>query len=264
MGRNNKEPKIVIFDIETSPIIIPTFSLWDDAKGNHDAILQDWFVISVAWKELGEKKVHSISVLDGAKDKGWDHTDDSAVVATIHHVLMEADIIVGHNIAKFDWKKLNTRFIKYGLPPLPKKKMADTYRIAKREFNFTSNRLDYIADFLGIEGKMDTPKGLWLQVLKGDRKAVKTMETYNRQDVVVSENVYLALRPYDTSPINMSAHIEGTVCPKCGGKHHQARGYTVLATGKYQRYSCTDCGAWFRGKENLLSSATRKSLTVAQ
>jgi DNA polymerase elongation subunit (family B)/predicted RNA-binding Zn-ribbon protein involved in translation (DUF1610 family) len=258
------DTKTVIFDIETSPIIVPTFSLWGEVGGNHKSILQDWYVISVAWKTLGEKKVHAVSVLDDAKRFGKDHTDDYHVVKTIHEVLLDADVIVGHNIAKFDWKKLNTRFIKHGLKPLPKKKMSDTYKTAKREFNFTSNRLDYIAAFLGLETKMETPKGLWLDVLKGSRDAVKTMVKYNKQDIVVSEQVYLKLRPYDTTPVNASVGSETTVCPKCGGKHVQKQGTMTLSTGKYQKYQCQDCGGWFRDKVNLLSKAARKAVTVSQ
>ena len=249
--------KTLIFDIETSPIIIPTFDLWGEKNGDHKSLIQDWFVISVAWKWLGDKKVDVVSVLDDEKRFAKDHTDDTHVIKTIHKVLSEADIIVGHNVIKFDWKKLNTRFIKHGLDPISKKRIADTLRIAKREFNFTSNRLDYIATYLGLGAKMETPKGLWLDTLRGDVKALRTMVKYNKMDVVITEKVYLALRPYDTAPINLSSACdEGMVCPKCGSKHFTARGYNYTSTGKFQRYQCSGCKGWFASKVNLLKQST--------
>lgn len=237
--------KILTFDIETSPIIIPTFGLYGEKTGNHKDILQDWFVISVAWKWLDKKKVEAVSIIDDMNRFTQDNYDDFHVVSTFHAVLMEADIIVGHNIQSFDWKKLNSRFIKHGLQPVPKKKMADTYRIAKREFNFTSNRLDYIAEFLGVGGKMDTPKGMWIEVMRGNTDAIKTMVKYNKQDVIISEKVYLALRPYDTKTVNLRIDNPDIGCPKCGSDDFQLAGTRLLTTGRSQQYRCNDCGGCF-------------------
>lgn len=247
--------KILTFDIETSPIVIPTFGLWGEKTGNHKDIISDWFVISVAWKWLGEKTVHAVSGLDDPKRFAKNHMDDYHVIKTFHEVLKEADIIVGHNVIKFDWKKINTRFIKFGLDPIPKKRVSDTFRIAKKEFDFTSNRLDYIANYLGVGSKMETPKGLWLDALRGNVPAIKTMVRYNKMDVVITEKVYLALRPYDTMAVNLSTTSEDLVCPKCGSKHFTAQGHRFTATGKFQQYQCKDCRGWFSSKVNQLKGS---------
>jgi len=237
--------KTLIFDIETSPIIIPTFGLYGEKTGNHKDILQDWFVISVAWKWLGKKRVEAVSIIDDEERFSIDNYDDFHVVSTFHKVLMEADMIVGHNVQSFDWKKLNSRFIKHGLDPIPKKKIADTYRIAKREFNFTSNRLDYIAEFLGLGGKMVTPKGMWIEVMRGNKDAVKTMVKYNKQDVVISEKVFLALRPYDTKAVNVRAGKLDIGCPKCGSSNYISNGHRYTVSGKTAKYQCVDCRGSF-------------------
>jgi DNA polymerase elongation subunit (family B) len=238
-------------------MIAPTFDLFSKNPTPFDNVLQDWFILCVCWKKLGEKKIHSVSLLDDKKRFEKDHTDDYHVVKTIHEVLGEADMIVGHNIARFDWRKLNTRFVYHGLDPLPKPRMADTLAIAKKEFYFSSNKLDYIAQYLGVGQKMDTPKGLWLQTLVGDKKALKTMVDYCKQDVQVSEDVYLKLRPYYTTHPNLSTvddnHNGKCKCPKCHSENLHKRGTSHTNAGVFQRYKCTDCNGWSRGRENLAS-----------
>lgn len=249
--------KILIFDIETSPIIAPTFSLFNKNPTSHEHIIQDWFMYSVAWKFLGKKKIHAVSLLDDKERFKKDHTDDYHVVKTMHDVLSDADLIVGHNVDAFDWKKLNTRFIYHGLPPLPKIRSVDTLKIAKKEFKFTSNKLDYIAQYLGVGAKMETPKGLWNRALMGDKAALKTMVEYNKQDVQVTEDVYLKLRPFYTVHANLSTvddkHNGACKCPKCNSENLNKRGTAKTNAGVFQRYQCQDCHGWSRGRENLAS-----------
>jgi len=249
-------PRICVIDIETSPIVLAEFGLYGEKSGNHKNILADWYIISAAWKMLGDKETQAVSVLDAPKAFKADPHDDEVVVRKLHEVLSSVDIICGHNISKFDWPKINTRFIKLGLPPIAKARHIDTYRVAKREFNFTSNRLDYIGEYLGLGGKMETPKGLWLQAIRGDAEAIKVMVEYNKQDVELTEKVYLALRPFDTAHVNMAVvdHDGACACPKCTSENLQKRGYSYTTTGKFQRYQCTDCGGWSRGRDNLLSA----------
>lgn len=250
------EPVIVTLDIETAPLIASTFSLWPKSGIGVDNLIEDWWIICASWKYLDKKTVHGISVLNDKDRFKEDFTDDYAVVQKLHEVLSNCDFVVGHNISRFDLPRINTRFIKHGLPPVPKTKIIDTYKIAKREFNFTSNRLDYIAKFLGVGAKKENPKGLWQRVLQGNKKAVRDMLAYNKQDVVINEKVYLALRSFDNST-NMSNYVDDRslgkklLCPKCGSNHIKKQGLRVLASGKFQQYQCLDCGGWSRGKNNL-------------
>lgn len=251
------DPKIVTLDIETAPIIASTFTLWPKNGIPAHAIIDDWWIVCASWKYLGQKKIHGVSVLDDKERFRADFTDDYHVLNKLHGVLMDADIIVGHNILKFDVPRINTRFIKHGLPPIPKKKFDDTYRMAKKEFSFTSNRLDFIAEYLGCGTKLDTPTNMWSKVITGDRKTIRDMLTYNKQDVRINEEVYLKLRPYMHGGTNLSIYVDDTElgatlkCPKCGSEHLQKRGHALLATGKYSRYQCQTCYGWSRGRDNL-------------
>jgi len=170
--------KIIVFDIETSPVIANTWTLYPKYL-SHDNIIQDWFIICAAWKEVGKDKVHAVKI-----DKLG---DDYNVVKTLRDALAEADVIVGHYIDKFDIKKLNTRLIYHGLDPLPKIPTVDTKKEACKIGAFTSNKLDYLSKTLLGEGKIQVEFGLWLEVMKGSKKALKEMVEYNKVDVIRNE-----------------------------------------------------------------------------
>lgn len=238
--------KTLFWDIETAPLVSSHWGLFNQ-NIMYDDILQDWYMISAAWKWAHERKVHTVSVLDGSS-----LNDDSVIVDRLHDVLMEADILVAHNGDKFDLKKFNARSILYRKDPLPHIPSVDTLRIARSQFKFTSNRLDYLGDYLGVGRKVTTPKGLWKQALhvpdfkKGSKKAVKTMVNYNKGDITLLEDVYYALRPYDRQHPNWN-HNYGDkvhVCPNCGSHDLQKRGVYRTRITTRQRFQCNSCKAW--------------------
>lgn len=240
------EPKILIWDIETSHTLAAIFSLFKD-NTTADSIIQEWYIICAAWKWFGDKKVEAVSVLDDPKRFDKNPNDDYYVVKTLHDVLSQADAIVHHYGDNFDIKKLNTRLVHYGFDPLPPIIQIDTYKICKSKFKFMSNRLDYVGKYLGVGGKMRTEPGLWLRCLQGQKQAVKDMVAYNKQDVELLEKVYVKLAPFAPTKLNMN-HFYGDddepVCPKCGGSHLQSRGYRYSVLSKFRRYQCQECGTW--------------------
>ena len=76
-------PRIVLWDLETSHNLVATFSLREEYI-NHNAIVQERYIICGCWKVLGEKTVHSVSVLDDAKRYKANPHDDRYVVKTIY------------------------------------------------------------------------------------------------------------------------------------------------------------------------------------
>lgn len=239
------EPRVLIYDIESSLQLVSVFQLKYNDFIDPDSIIQERHVISVCYKWLGEKIVHSISLLDDPKRFNKDPHDDTYVVTEFHKVLSEADCIVAHNGDNFDYKYLKTRMLFHGLEPLFPATSIDTYKVAKQQLLFNSNRLDYLGKFLGFGGKKSTPKGLWMQVLKGDRKAIKTMVEYNKHDVVLLEKVFNKLRAYMPNHINRELYGK-TGCPRCGSSKIQSRGIHRAITKVYQRFCCQGCGGWFR------------------
>jgi hypothetical protein len=241
--------KILKWDIETSPIICTTWGLYDQ-NINHDNILEDWKIICAAWQWEGEKKVHSAQ---------WNKTtnkeispilgfSDENVIIELHKIISQADVLVAQNGDSFDMKKFNARAIYYGLPPLPDKASVDTLKVARKVFKFSSNRLDYLGKYLGIGGKLDTPKGLWNDVIKGVPGSLENMVKYCKVDVIRLGEIYEKLRPYIKNHPNRNLFNEGPCCSNCGSKNLKKQGFKINRTGKRQQYQCIDCAAWSTGE----------------
>ena len=48
-------PRILIYDLESAPNVGYTWRKWDQ---NVIEFVQEWYILTVAWKWLGEKKVY--------------------------------------------------------------------------------------------------------------------------------------------------------------------------------------------------------------
>jgi len=248
-------PKILIWDIETAPMIVADFDLGKrDHRLNYENIIQDWYIICAAWKWLGEEEVHSVSVLDNKKKFKRDPSDDSHVCKELWKVIDESDLVVAHNGDGFDTKKLNARFFYHRMNPPSPVRSVDTLKALKKSMKLSSNRLDYVAQHLGYEGKKDS-RGLWMRVIRGEAEAVQEMVEYNKQDVTELESIYNDLKPWIKGHPNLSQEggCSSPSCPHCASESIQKRGTYKTNSGKFQRYQCTDCGTWSRGRENLLS-----------
>lgn len=251
-----REPKILVYDIESSLQTVAVFGLAGNDWIQPENIITERHIISISWKFLGEKQVHSVSLLDDPELFAKDPHDDKYVCEVFHKVASEASALVTHNGDKFDNRYINTRFLKHGLPPLPPIPSIDTNKIAKKHFLFNSNSLNYLGKFLGLGQKKSTPRGLWLRVLAGDSKAVQTMVDYNKRDVSLLEGVFLKLRPFVSNVISRELFGKDG-CPRCGSKKIQSRGLYRALTRVYRRFQCTACGGWFRKLKSDPNSTTQ-------
>lgn len=253
------KPKILLLDIETSPIVSYTWGLWDQNIGLNQ-IKEDWYILSCAYKWLGEKKVH---YTDQRNAKPM--SNDKRLLKTIWKVLDECDGLITQNGISFDEKKLNARFILNGMTPPSPYKSIDTLRLARKRFGFTSNKLAFLAQSLGaahekLEHREFGGFELWRECLAGNKRAWDEMEKYNKLDVLALEDVYNKLAPWGL-PINYAVHseVETPTC-NCGSTNLTRRGYNLSKTGKFARFQCKECGAWYSSKENLLPKSVKKSL----
>ncbi len=248
----NTQPKVIVYDIESNFNIGKFFDLTPE-RISPSNIIQERYIICVAYKEFGKKGTKVISVLDD-KDRFQDNpNDDFYVVTEIHKVLSEADAIIHHYGDNFDIKMLNSRFIYHGLPPLPPIIQIDTYKIARRHFKFNSNKLDYLGNYFGVGGKISTSGDLWHRCLAGEESAIKEMMRYNKQDVDLLEQVYIKLAPYAPAKLNLSLFDRGA-CPLCGEYSLEKRGTRRTVTTVWQRYQCSACGHWSQSsleKDNI-------------
>jgi DNA polymerase elongation subunit (family B) len=230
-GRDSVASKLVLFDIETTNL-----------NANFGICL------CVAWKVLGERAVHSVSI-DQSPTFDKDTTNDKYVVTTAAKALSAADIVCGWYSSKFDWPFLQTRLLAHKQKVMPPVSHLDAWRIAKYQMRMNSNRLATVSEFLGVEEKTKLSGPLWIKAAAGNRQAIRYVVKHCRQDVVVLEEVYERIRPLCRTHPNMSAvkPVEGG-CPICGveGKLQES-GYHIGPVRRYQRYRCRACRGWVRG-----------------
>lgn len=241
------KPKILLFDIETAPNLGYVWGKWEQ---NVIDFKKSWYILSFAYKWLDEKKIHVRSLPDYSGYSSR-REDDKRLVVDLWKLLDAADIVVGHNSSRFDERKSNARFIAHGLRPPSPYKSVDTLRIARRHFQFDSNRLDDLGKYLGVGRKLPhTGKHLWLNCMNGQKKAWKTMRKYNAQDVALLERVYLKLRPWSTTHPNLGLYSRKlSNCPVCQSERVKLNGKRSLRTGYRQQFRCRGCNHQFLAGE---------------
>lgn len=237
------DSKIMLWDIETFPNIMARWDIWH--QGNPDYILKERSIICISYKFINEKTVHTISIRDFKKAFNKDMFDDGPLLQKFVNVLKthEPRFLVAHNGDKFDLKIFNSRLIAHDFDSLQESQTVDTLKIAKRHFKFNSNRLDYLGKYLGVGRKIHTSKDMWLRCLDGEIDGFKEMEKYNKQDVLLLEDVYKKLAPYHYTHPAVFVDKADIVCHLCGSSNLRKQGYRYTRCYKYQSYFCKDCKA---------------------
>jgi hypothetical protein len=253
-------PRVLTLDIETAPIEAYVWDIWEQNVGL-DQIKTEWSILAYCGKWLGSDEL----IYQDTGGRGPRKVrDDSRLLTGLHALLDDADIVVAQNGKKFDLRKINARLIMAGYKPYSPVRIIDTMLEARKVAAVTSTRLAWLSKYL-----TDTPKSehkkfpgfeLWLECLADNPVAWREMRKYNQIDVLSTEKTYLKLRPWMTTHPNMGAYHEGEACKNCGSTKLQSRGTVTTQQGKYQRFHCQECGAWPRGKVNLLSKTTRAGL----
>jgi hypothetical protein len=152
--------RILLYDIETSLQTAAIFQPGGNEWIRPENLLTERHLISACWMWLGEDKVHSVSLLDDPKRFKADPHDDKHVVTELHKAMQEAHCTIAHYGDSFDLRYLKTRALYHGLEPLPPTPSIDTKKIAKANFYFNYNNLDYIGKTLGVGGKAKHSSGV--------------------------------------------------------------------------------------------------------
>jgi hypothetical protein len=263
-SRVKSGPRVLFLDIETTPILAHVWGLWDQRVALNQ-IERDWSIMSYSAKWLGDAPSKIIyQDVSGAAS----FFDDSALLKSLWKLLDQADVVVAQNGVKFDKKKIFARFAILGMQPPATFKMVDTMLIAKKVFGFTSNKLEYLSDKLNKKYKKQKHEKfsgfeLWRECLAGNKAAWKAMRQYNIYDVLALEELYHKLLPWNEGMSYDAYHEDETPTCTCGSQEFIKRGFHYTQVAKYQRYRCVECGAWTRGRENLLSINKRKALRVS-
>lgn len=235
--------KVLYLDIETAPLQAYTWGLWQQNIGINQ-IIKPTEMICFAAKFRGEKKKHFYSI---------HHHGKQEMVEQAHCLLDEADVLKTWNGKTFDEPHLRREMLLAGLNPPSPLKHVDLFQVAKRQFRWPSNKLQYVSTALGLDGKVaHSGFDLWVKCLSDDPAAWRKMKTYNIQDVVLLEELDQKLLPWTPNPPSVTLHdgIENG-CDRCGSTHLQSRGYSITQLGKYRRYQCQSCGGWLRSGKRV-------------
>lgn len=258
-----KLPKILIFDIETSPLMGMFFRIWQqNISATNGALQSEIFFLTWSAKWLFEDGVYS----DKLTSQEAINQDDSRIVQSLWDMINEADVILGHNIDKFDVKHFNTRCIRNGLTLPSPYTTIDTLKIARKTFNFPSNKLDYLANILLGERKIPTSFKLWASCMKGCEESLEKMRLYNDQDVIMNEELYLKIRGYMKSHPNLGLYIEDDItrCPTCLSENLSTNGSYKTSTNVYDAIQCNNCGAYSRSRKGNMLTKNSKSYIVSK
>jgi uncharacterized protein YprB with RNaseH-like and TPR domain len=253
------KPRVLFLDVETSPIKAYTFGIWNVNIGLNQ-IIEDMTVISVAWRWSGDKKIHCVAI-DPSKPK-----HDKKVIDKARDLLNEAQVVVAHNLDRFDMPILKGRMFAHSMKPITQPLQIDTLKIARRHFKLTSNKLEHLANVLNLKHKKLTIRkfdgmALWTETLAGNKAALKEMKEYNMRDVDVLEHCYNALVPWEPR-INFDVFSETfeNTCT-CGSTKWHDNGHSYKMGGVVQkRYACAKCGKERKTKKNLLLKEKKASL----
>jgi len=253
--------KTLIVDIETAPNLAYVWKFYKENIGAQQ-VVEHCSILSFAAKWHGQKGMFYHDIRKNG---------EKTVLKALNLLLCEADATVTHNGVRFDMPKIRGRSLVHGLKPPSPVKEIDTYLIVRKEFGFDANSLEYVAKVLKLrQQKLKHKKfpgfELWLECLRNNPAAWAEMKRYNIHDVKVLEELYDKVRPYARSHPNVGIFIEdgARVCPKCGSKRVQRRGWAYTNVGKYRRYQCQEagCGGWLRARSSEYPKELRKNLAV--
>jgi DNA polymerase elongation subunit (family B) len=230
----------LFWDLETSPNIGLFWEAGYKKNIDYSNIIKERGIICICYKWEDDDNVHYLN---------WDSKQsDKAMLKKFVEIANTSDEMIAHNGDKFDLAWLRTRCLFHRIPMFPTYKTIDTLKVSRSKFKFNSNRLDYIAQFLGMGKKIKTEFSMWKDIfINKDKKAMEKMIKYCKMDVVLLEKVYKEL----------SVHIEPKThygvlfgqdrgsCPECGSDDLHVSKYRTTTTGlKKIQYICNTCNKY--------------------
>ena len=235
--------KLLAWDIENAPAQGYHWGLWQQ-NVSLSQLIKPSSTISFAARWYGDPKNKIMFHSDF-------HDGHDVMLKRAWELLDEADALLSWNGKGFDTKHIYKEFILAGMvPPSPIKEI-DLMIAVKNRFKFMSNKLDFVAQQLGVGSKVKHEGfDLWIKCMEGDAKAWERMKKYNKQDVHLLIDLYNKLLPWIPNHPNMNLY-DGKGCPACGKGNLQHRGFSRTLVGVYQRYQCMSCGGWSKSGKSI-------------
>jgi hypothetical protein len=241
------DPKVLYIDTEISPILGWTYRAYED---NLVRIEQDPKIVSVSWA-WGDGRIEAKALPDFKYKANRFNIDDGDITLFIYDLVKEATIIVGHNSRRFDVRVIQSRFFAHGLRSPARLVVEDTLAIARRYFMLPKNNLEEVSRYLGLplrKTKVKHSDVIW-DCLDGDEKAWRKMKKYNRRDILLTREIYKAMRGWHIQHYNLNlVKRDGNACPTCLSENVHPDGHRYCKTFVRQKYECRNCGRHWSGE----------------
>lgn len=208
-----KELVYCYFDLETSLMQGYFFDIWEQ-NIPMSRVTKQSHLLSASWA-FNDSEPQGVRMTPEDVKTG----NDLEIVVKLIEALNSCDVAVSFNGRRFDFKKLNTRAIYWGLPPVVIPKNIDLMLDAKRLFKFPSNSMQNISDYLSLDGKISTSSSrLWERCMEYDNydvcdNALQEMLTYNLQDIRATRDLHYKFMGWSKTTPNIA-----TITKKVQGK----------------------------------------------
>ncbi len=237
--------KILLYDVESLPNVSYTWGTWQQ---DVIKVKERRIVCSIAWQWYHEGKTKVMALPDF---DGYDPLirDNLKLIKAFKGIRAKADVVIGHNLDRFDTGMVNTDMFLRHIKPHAGQRSIDTLAICKTKFRLNSNRLGDVCGELGIGKKVPHPGfPMWEGCMAGKKKSWDQMKKYNVGDVdPLLRGLYEHLRPWMTNHPNMAIETAGLRCPRCRSYQYKFDGTRNTQTSSYRKILCLDCRSWGRG-----------------
>jgi hypothetical protein len=189
----------------------------------------------------------------------WDKGGRRDFLRTVHGLISEADIVIGHNLDRADipWLKGDFYLPRIGhkhrpnLPTLPPFKTVDTLKVLRKELGSGApfKSLAAFCQIVGIPGKTDTyDREAMERAVAGSVEDQQRETDYCAGDVLATQWLYDWCRPHIKN--HPALFVDGedklTTCNRCGGETKPTARRYVANVLTYSMRKCTRCGGYSR------------------
>lgn len=246
-----KLPRVAVFDIETAPLEAYVWGkkISGGYLGDHQ-IIKDWSMLcwTARWLFDGDWMGACVTPEEATA------REDASIMEPLWKFMDEADVIIAHFGSKFDIPKSNLRLAVNGYKPPSPFQVIDTKQAAAKVFGSVSNSQDFLCKRFGLTPKIETDFKLWRRCVEpqlDQKEALAEMMRYNVGDVYGLEELYLHVKAWLKTPVNLSMYTdnERRECGICLSTELKALSapYTTKA-GQYESYRCLKCGSIGRSR----------------